>query len=128
MQLSYIFANLLLKGYSGLVQNAVGFIRNLFLLKEIKNNIINYSLVVVALVLGIYFNNMSYIGLLPVVTGLLLSIAMIKTNKVKIIKKLMIINSFAYVIYSLSLHNIISAIINLITAITIFCSLAENIK
>ena len=60
----YTIADLILKGYSGVVQNAVGIFRNLAALYLPDKKYISWFLVVAAVVLGIYFNNRGLFGII----------------------------------------------------------------
>ena len=61
---------IILKGYSGAVQNGVGILRNLAAIKNIKSRIIEWILIVLGVVLGIVFNNRGLLGWLPIIANL----------------------------------------------------------
>ena len=61
-QLIYCIGTIFLKGYSGAVQNAVSIIRNLFAINQTNNKFVEWSLVILGVVLGIWFNNYHFIS------------------------------------------------------------------
>ena len=74
-QVFYGVGTLVLKGYSGVVQNAVGILRNLAAIRNINNKLVEWTLVILGVLLGVAFNNRGVLGLLPVVANLGYSIA-----------------------------------------------------
>lgn len=125
MQLSYIISNLLLRGYSGLIQNAVGFVRNIVIMRNVDSKLINYGLIILALGLGIGFNNLGILGLLPVFGGLQASLVMLKEQDVRKIKVSIILNLLTYVVYSFALMNYVAVITNLVS---VFATLGSLLK
>ena len=77
-QLIYCIGTILLKGYSGAVQNVASIIRNFVALRKIESKLIEWSLVVLGVVLGIAFNNRGLMGLLPVIANLEYTLAVFK--------------------------------------------------
>lgn len=65
----YAAGNLVLRGYSAVVQNVVSVGRNLLAASGKKIAALEWLLTIAAIVLGIYFNNRGVIGLLPVVAN-----------------------------------------------------------
>lgn len=128
MQLSYILSNLLLKGYSGLIQNAVELVRNLAIMCKVDRDWINYTLIAAALILGVLFNNLGIIGLLPVLGGLQFSVVVLKARNVRKIKASMILSSVTYVIYSFALMNYVAVVTNLVSVFAALASLLKDKK
>ena len=77
-QLIYCTGTILLKGYSGAVQNAVSLIRNFVAIRKINSKIVEWILVFLGVALGIGFNNLGLIGYLPVVANLQYTLAVFK--------------------------------------------------
>lgn len=109
----FTLSNLVLKGYTGVVQNAVGFLRNITAIFLPKDKYIGWFLVACGVVLGIYFNNKGFVGLLPVVSGVWYSICVInKKASAKMLKMAFIFNSFCFSAYSFALYNVVGGVAN----------------
>lgn len=125
----YTIADLILKGYSGVVQNAVGILRNLAALYLPDKKYISWFLVVAAVVLGIYFNNRGLIGLLPVASSCWYSICIIDKNAShQKMKVSLILNSTAFLIYSAVLLNLVGVISNLLVVSSTTFAIIKNKK
>ena len=74
-QFFYAVGTVILKGYSGAVQNAVSVFRNLEAMREKPNKIMKWVWVALGVILGICFNNLGAIGWLPVIGNLIYSLA-----------------------------------------------------
>ena len=118
-QVFYGVGSIILKGYSGTVQNAVAILRNLAAMKNIKSKVLEWALVVLGVALGIVFNNRGLIGWLPIVANLEYSLAVFqfKTNE-KLLKIAFIINMLMFVVFSLSIKNYVGTVGNLVVAVT----------
>lgn len=125
----YTIADLILKGYSGVVQNLVGIFRNLAALYLPDKKYIGWLLVVAAVVFGIYFNNRGWIGLLPVATSCWYSICIIDKNAGHLKLKVgLILNSMAFLIYSAVLYNLVGVISNLLVVSSTTFTIIKNKK
>lgn len=71
-------SSLVLGGYSAVVQNIVSILRNLAALGNASSKLIKYSLIVAGVALGIAFNNLGWIGWLPIISNLIYSISVFK--------------------------------------------------
>jgi len=76
-QLIYCIGTVVLKGYSGAVQNAVSILRNFVAIRNIENKILEWALALLGVVLGIGFNNLGLMGLLPVIANFQYTLAII---------------------------------------------------
>ena len=61
-QVFYGAGTIILKGYSSTVQNAVAILRNLTAMKNIRSKVVEWTLILLGVVLGIVFNNRGLIG------------------------------------------------------------------
>lgn len=61
--------SLLLKGYSAIVMDAVAILRNLFSIFSINFKGLPIFFIVLSLILGYLFNNMGFIGYLPMIAN-----------------------------------------------------------
>lgn len=128
-QLIYCIGTLVLKGYSGAVQNVVSILRNLVAIKNISSKFIEWSLVVIAAVLGLYFNNLGLTGLLPVVANLQYTLAIFrfKENE-RLLKWSFMISVGLYAIFNLLIFNWVGAIANGFVSVTTGINLVKSAK
>lgn len=77
-QLIYCIGTILLKGYSGAMQNAVSILRNFVAIRKIDSKVVEWILAILGVVLGIAFNNLGLIGYLPVVANLQYTLAVFR--------------------------------------------------
>ena len=112
-QFFYLFGTIVLKGYSAAVQNAVCILRNLAAVKNIKSKILEWSLVTVALVLGLVFNNMGWLGLLPVVANFQYSLAVFRFKDREVPLKIsFLINVVMYMVFNFTIRNYVGSAAN----------------
>jgi len=79
-QLIYGISSLFLKGYSATVQNVVCIIRNLAVIKGVKSKVAEWTLLTLAVVIGLYVNNLGIMGLLPIIANLQYTLAVFRFN------------------------------------------------
>ena len=126
-QFFYAFSTIALKGYSGTAQNAVAVFRNLAAMKNIKSKILEWSFILVGLVLGIVLNNRGLLGWLPIIANLEYSFAvfMFRDNG-KALKLSFIFNMVMYAIFSLAIMNYVGAVSCTVIAVTTIVSLVKR--
>ena len=102
----YGLSALVLGGYSAVVQNVVSIFRNVAAIRNIKSKFLEWLLVILGVVLGVAFNNRSWIGLLPVIGNLQYTLAIFRyrDNEEKI-KIYFLISVVAYVIFNFAIRN-----------------------
>ena len=128
-QLIYFTGTIVLKGYSGAVQNAVSMLRNLVAIKDIHNKFIEWTLVGLGVVLGLVFNNLGLLGLLPVVANLqyTLSIFRFKDNE-RALKISFMISIGLFAIFNLFIYNWVGAFGNAVVCGTTAIGLIRTKK
>ena len=77
-QVFYVIGAVVLKGYSGAVQNAVSVLRNLSAAYKIGGKAVEWALVAAGVVLGVVFNNRGVLGWLPIVANLQYSLVVFR--------------------------------------------------
>ena len=128
-QIFYGVGSIILKGYSGTVQNAVAILRNLAAMKGLKSKWIEWILIVLGVVLGIVFNNLGLVGWLPIVANLEYSIAVFYFKKSeKGLKIAFIINMLMFTVFSFAISNYVGILSNTVVAVTTFVSLLRKRK
>ena len=126
-QVIYFGCALILRGYSAAVQNVVSIIRNAVAIKNIKNKVIEWVLIILGLALGIVFNNRGIIGLLPVIGNLQYTLAIfyLKDNE-RLFKISFLISLIGFVIFNIAILNIVGAIADTIVSITTIIALIKE--
>ena len=115
----YAISNTLLKAYSTVVQNVCALVRNVLAAKGIKNKVIEYLIIALALFFGIYFNNLGFIGLLPVFGNVEYSICLfVLKDNVKGVKLSFLICNICFIILNIYVKNYVGFFFTTITAIT----------
>ena len=114
-QLIYCVGTILLKGYSAAVQNAVSILRNFVAIRKINSAVVEWSLVILGVALGIGFNNLGLIGFLPVVANLQYTLAVFKFKDNERALKI----SFAvcigmFAVFNLVIYNFVGVASNLV--------------
>lgn len=126
-QFFYGAGSLILKGYSSVAQNVVAVLRNLAGIKEVRNRVVEWSLVLLGVILGAVFNNRGIFGWIPIIANFEYSVSIFwfKDNDTAL-KISFIINMVMYSVFSFIISNYVSGIANFIVAITTAVALVKN--
>ena len=117
-QLIYGFGAFVLGGYSGTAQNFVSILRNLVAIYHIGNRYIEWFLMGLGVVLGLSFNNLGLIGLLPVVASFQYTVAIFRfKDNPRLLKLSLIISASMFALFNLAIYNITGMITNSVIAI-----------
>lgn len=128
-QFFYAASSIALKGYSSTVQNVVAVFRNYAAMKNIKNKVLEWILILAGVVLGILFNNRGLLGWLPVIANLEYSISVFKLKDNETALKIaFIINMVMYAIFGAVIKNYVGVVSCSIIAITTAVSLIRSSK
>ena len=122
-QVFYASSALFLKGYSAVVQNAISVVRNVAAIRKIENKILEWALVVLGVVLGLYFNNLGWVGVLPVLANLEYTLAVFHyKDDERALKIAFLINAVLFSVFNAVILNFVGAIANIIiiVATTVF--------
>lgn len=107
-------SNFILGGTTGTIINLVNIIRNVLCY---KNKLNKYSIILIltlSISLSLYFNNLSFIGLLPLLSTILYTTLM-NIKDIKKFKYLTITTMLLWLIYDISILNYVSALFDLLT-------------
>ena len=107
-------SNFILGGTTGTIINLVNIIRNVLCY---KNKLNKYSIILIltlSISLSLYFNNLSCIGLLPLLSTILYTTLM-NIKDIKKFKYLTITTMLLWLIYDISILNYVSALFDLLT-------------
>ncbi len=121
-QVFYGASAILLKGYSGAVQNGVSLLRNFLAIRRIKNAVLEWCLVALGVVLGLVFNNLGLVGLLPVIANLEYSVAVFRfPENERALKIAFAVNAVMFLIFNIAIINVVGAIANVVVIVmTVF--------
>ena len=123
-QFFYGASSIALKGYSGTAQNIVAVFRNFAAMKNVKSKVLEWTLILVGVVLGAILNNRGLLGWLPIIANFEYSIAIFKLkDNEKALKLCFIINMIMHAVFSAVIMNYVGVIsctvISITTAISI---------
>lgn len=125
--LFYCASSFVLKGYSALVQNVVAIFRNFFSIKGNCSKVIEWILLALGVILGVYFNNLGTIGLLPIIANLEYTFSVFKfKNNVTALKMAFIINAILFGIFNVYLKNYVGLAGNTVLVVTTVISLLKT--
>jgi hypothetical protein len=126
-QFFYAAGSIILKGYSSTMQNLVSVFRNLAAIRNVKSKWIEWTLILLGVVLGVIFNNRGLLGYLPVVANLEYSVCMFRfKDNTKGLKLSLIVNVVMYGIFNLMILNYVGAVACLIVGVTTTVSLIQE--
>ena len=126
-QFFYGASSIVLKGYSSTAQNAVAVFRNLAAMKNVKSKVLEWTLILAGVVLGIIFNNRGILGWLPIIANLEYSISVFKfKDNEKALKITFIINMIMYAIFSAVIMNYVGVLSCTVIAVTTAVSLIKT--
>lgn len=111
-----VISNLILGGITGAIINALGLIRNILCYKEKLNKIAQIILIMLSILLGVYFNNLALIGLLPIISNVVYIVFMNIKDVIKF-KYLIIFTMTMWLVYDIYIMSYTSAVFDLGTMI-----------
>ena len=113
--IAFAAAGLFMQGYSGVIQDIIGFLRNFLILNEKNTDNVKILLFLCGVIFGLYFNNKGIIGMLPVFgTFQYTTIVSIPGVDNKKIQLSLIINAICMTVYNGILFNYTNVIANVI--------------
>lgn len=118
-QIFYGAGAIILKGYSGAVQNAVGILRNLTAMQSRKIKWLELLLIAAGAVLGIVCNNRGLLGWLPVLGNLEYSAAVFYLkDRERLLKGAFILNMAMFAVFNAAILNFAGAAANAVVIVT----------
>ena len=105
-QLFYGVGNIVLKGYSGTVQNAVSILRNFVAIYKIESKFVEWFLLILGVVLGIAFNNLGLVGYLPIAANLIYTLAVFRfKDDERSLKLVFMVTIVMFIIFNFAILN-----------------------
>ena len=118
-QFIYGVGTVILKGYSGAVQNAVSIIRNFVAIKEVKSKAVEWILVLLGVGLGVAFNNLGLIGYLPILANLQYTLAVFKfKDNDRALKISFAVCVALFAAFNIAILNFVGFVSNLVVLVT----------
>lgn len=128
-QLFYGSSAIILKGYSAVVQNVISIARNIAAIRQISSKLLEWSLAVLGVALGLIFNNLGFVGLLPVLANLEYTIAVFRfKNNERALKAAFLINAVLFTAFNAVILNVVGVISNIVVIITTTLFLVKDSK
>jgi len=119
-----VVSNIILGGITGAIINLINCIRNILCYKEKLNNVCKIVLIILSTILTLSFNNLGFIGLLPLISGVTY-ILLIDIKDVIKFKYMIIFTTFLWGCYDLYVKSYTSACFDFICIIVIFVSIIQ---
>ena len=128
-QLIYFIGTVVLKGYSGAVQNAVSILRNFVAIRDIRSKYVEWALVGLGVVLGLAFNNLGFMGLLPVIANFQYTIAVFRfQDNERALKISFAIAVGMFAVFNIAIFNVVGVVSNLVVFVTTLAVLMKRVK
>ena len=109
----------ILGGYSGAVQNGVSIVRNLVAIRGIRSKTIEWVLAALGVVLGLTFNNLGFMGLMPVIANFQYTLAVFRfQNNERVLKTSFLISTALFAVFNIAIYNVVDVISNTVVGIT----------
>ena len=118
-QIIYCVGTVILKGYSGAVQNLVSLFRNIFALSGKKSKALEWVFVALGVILGLALNNLGLMGLLPVIANFQYTIAIFRfKDNERALKISFLICVAMFIGFNAVIYNVVGVISNTVIFIT----------
>ena len=128
-QLFYGASAIILKGYSSAVQNAVSIARNLLASSRRQSRAVEWLLAILAVVLGVAFNNLGLRGLLPVVANLEYTLAVFRfKDDERRLKVAFLVNDVMYAVFNGIILNFVGVAANIVVGVMTVSFLIKDKK
>ncbi len=110
----FIISNIVLRGYTAVVVNAISIIRNLFAYKDKLSNNVTYILLGLTIIFTLIFNNHAFIGLLPLIGTIVFTLNVNNKNITKL-KLSLSFSMLMWLIFDLYIKSFSSALFDFLS-------------
>jgi len=114
--------------WTGVTTMAIAATRNAFVYKDRLTFNWTVFFIILSVVIGLMVNTMGFIGLLPIIAIVQITICNYCLKSIKWIKLSFIVNEVFYIIYFIAIYDISSSVIELFTALVGLVSFVKLIK
>lgn len=126
-QLIYCVGTVVLKGYSGAVQNLISILRNLMAMGQKQNRALEWVLVILGVVLGVWCNNLGLMGYLPIAANLQYTLAIFRFREnERVLKASLAVSALLFTVFSLVILNYVGVCTNLVIAVSAILALCRK--
>ena len=126
-QVIYCVGTLILKGYSGAVQNLVSILRNLAAIRGVKSRAAEWIFVGLGVVFGLAFNNLGLVGLLPVIANLEYTVVVFRCGDDEWALKLaFLFCTLLFTVFNAAIFNFVGAAANTVVSVTTIIFLIKH--
>lgn len=115
--ITYATADFILGGITGAITNIIGIFRNVLCYKEKLSKIMVAIVILISTILTLMFNNLGFIGLLPLFNNIIYTLFINIKDELKF-KILILAQMILWLIYDLTIKAYTSAIFEVITIIS----------
>ena len=120
-----IISSVFFYSWTGVTTMAIAASRNAMVYYDRLTNYWTVFLIVISVVLGLLVNTMGFVGILPIIAIVQITLCNYFLKSIKTIKTSFIVNSLIYVVYFLAIYDFSSATIESVTALIGLISLAK---
>lgn len=123
-----LLSDLILKGYSGAIQDTVGLVRSIVILAGKNSRIVSILLILAGVIPGIIFNNNGLWGILPIFANLEFACVSLypKSNETAM-KASIAVSTLCWAVYCFIIHNYVSTCVNIVTASSALIFVAKSL-
>lgn len=126
-QIFYAAGSFILKGYSATVQNVVTIFRNTYAVYGKRNRLAEWFFILLPVILGLAFNNRSWLGVLPVVANLQYSLIMMFCRENPIMLKYsLVVVCILFTVFNFAIMNFVSGISCIVTTIVTLIAIIKS--
>lgn len=128
-QMFFGLGAVVLKGYSAAVQNGLSIVRNFFAMSGKKCSWLEWLLVALGVVLGLGFNNLGLVGLLPVVANFTYSITVFRFKENEYaLKTVFLTNVVMFIVFNAFIYNVVGVVANTVVLVMTASALLREHK
>lgn len=128
-QLFYFTGTMILGGYSACVQNVVSILRNLAAIRGVKKKWIEWTLVGLGVVFGVWFNTLGVVGLLPVLANLEYTLAVFRfSDNERALKLAFLVNAILFAVFNAVIWNFVGVLSDTVVFISLIVYFIRNRK
>ena len=123
-----IISSVFFFSWTGVTTMAIAASRNAMVYYDRLTNYWTVFFIVISVVLGLWVNTMGFVGVLPIVAIVQITLCNYYLKSIKTIKTSFIVNSAIYIVYFLAIYDFSSATIESVTDLIGLISLTRLIK
>ena len=114
--LAFTLSNLILGGFTGAIVNLISLVRNVLCYKDKLTNDKKLMLIILSIIFSLWFNNLGFLGLLPLISSVVYTCFMDVKSTIKL-KSLIIFTMVLWLIYDTFIRSYTSAIFDFFSII-----------